>query len=109
MREATRIFGPSGLTLAMVLEMIRAEKVSARMVDPKMRLGGIAVSHADLMSLAPEIRVQRDQKHGYPVHHLGKVLFAGRPIKCSVIQKWIAARLLKAAKSVGRGSYRRQR
>ena len=99
LHEATRLFGPTGLTLALLFELIRAKKVSARMADPKERLDGILVSDADLSALAPEIRSQRDQERGYPVHHLGNALFPGRPIKCSVMKKWIAARLLKARKS----------
>jgi hypothetical protein len=98
-RQATRMFGPTGLTLALLVELIRVQRVSARMADLEKRLNGIVVSHTDLMALVSEIRDRRDQQHGYPVHHLGKVLFPNRPIKCSVIKKWIAARLLKARKS----------
>jgi len=99
LRQATRTFGPTGLTLALLVDLVRAEKVPARMVDPGKRLSGIAVSHADLTALMPEIRSRRDQEHGYVVYSLGKVLFPGRPIKCSVIKKWIAMGLLKARKS----------
>ena len=99
LRQATRVFGPTGLTLALLLELIRSQKISARMADPAKRLQGIIVFRADLSSLAEEIRSRRDQEHGYPVHHLGKVLFPGRPIKSSVMKKWISAGLLKARKA----------
>ncbi len=99
LRQATRMFGPTGLTLALLIEWVQTEKVSARMADPEKRLNGIMVSHADFTALLPEIRSRRDQQRGYPVHRLGKALFPDRPIKCSVIKKWIAARLLKVRKS----------
>jgi len=99
LREATRKFGPTGLTLAMLVELIQCQRVSARMLDPEKRLSGIVVSDTGLSALVPEIRNRRDQDRGYPDHHLGSVLFAGRPIKDSVIAKWIAAGLLKARKA----------
>ncbi len=99
LRQATRRFGPAGLTLARLMELVRAGKVSARMADPAKHLNGIVVSQSDLTELSPQIRGRRDREHGYPVHHLGKVLFAGRPIKCSVVKKWISQRLLRVRKS----------
>ena len=77
LRQATRIFGPTGLTLARLIELIRAEKVSACMGEPECGLNGIVVSAADLATLAPEIRRRRGQEHGYPVHQLGKCSFPG--------------------------------
>jgi hypothetical protein len=79
LRQATRMFGPTGLTLALLVELIRAQKVSASMADPGKRLNGIVVSPTEILALAPEIRSRRDQSHGYPVHHLGKVLFPDGP------------------------------
>lgn len=99
LREATRKFGPIGLTLALLVELIHAQRVSARMADPEKRFSGIVVSDADLAALSPEIRSRRDQDRGYPIHHLGNVLFPGRPIKDSVVAKWIAAGLVEARKS----------
>jgi hypothetical protein len=99
LRQATRLFGPTGLTLALLIELVQAEKVSARMADLPRRLNGIVVSRTALTAQVLEIRNQRDQTHGYPVHHLGKILFPGRPIKSSVLAKWISAKLLKARKS----------
>ena len=101
LRQATRQFGPSGLTLGGLVEFILTGELSARMADPERRLNGIVVSQADLASLAPEVRNRRNQVRGYPIHQLAKVLFPGRPIKPTVLNKWIAAGLLKARK-IGR-------
>jgi plasmid maintenance system antidote protein VapI len=99
LRQATRLFGPTGLTLTLLIELVRTEKVSAGMADFPKLLNGIVVSRADLTAQVPEIRSRRAQTYGYPVHHLGKILFPGRPIKSSVLAKWISAKLLKARKS----------
>ena len=99
LRQATRRFGPAGLTLALLMELVCCGKLSTRMADPARRLNGIVVSQSDLTELSPQLRDRRDQEHGYPVHQLGKVLFAGRPIKCSVVKKWISQGLLRARKS----------
>jgi hypothetical protein len=101
LRDATRQFGPSGFTLGALIEFILTGELSARMVDPQQRLRGIAVSQADLTSLAPKVRDRRNQARGYPIHQLAKVLFPGRPIKPTVLSKWIAVGLLKARK-IGR-------
>jgi len=95
---ATRLFGPTGLTLALLLELIQTGKIAARMAEPQKRLGGIVVARADLVAQSPAIRDRRHQEHGYPVHHLRKHLFPDRPIKSSVVKKWISAKLLKACK-----------
>lgn len=84
-----------------MLELIRSDKVAARMAEPEKRLGGIVVARADLVAQSPAIRNRRHQEHGYPVHHLGKHLFPDRPIKSSVVKKWISAKLLKGRK-IGR-------
>ncbi len=96
LRQATRQFGPSGLSLGALIEFILSEELHARMAAPEKRLNGLVVSQADLASLAPRIRNARDQARGYPIHQLAKVLFPGRPIKPTVLTKWIAAGLLEA-------------
>jgi hypothetical protein len=83
------------------MEFILTGGLSARMADSERRLNGIVVSQADLASLAPKVRNRRDQVRGYPLHQLAKVLFRGRPLKATVLTKWIAAGLLKARK-IGR-------
>ena len=101
-RQATRKFGPTGLTLGALIEFILSGDIAARMAEPDQRLHGIVVRHADLVSLAPKIRDIRNQADGYPLHQLAKTLFPDRPIKATVLNKWIAAGLLKARR-VGRG------
>jgi hypothetical protein len=101
LRQATRKFGFSGLTLGGLIEFILTGELSAQMADPERYLNGVVVSQADLVSLAPKVRSRRDQVRGYPVHQLAKVLFPGRFIKPTVLNKWIAARLLKA-RAIGR-------
>lgn len=98
LRQATRRFGPAGLTLGGLIEFLLTGELSARMADPKRRLHGIVVSQSDLVSLAPKVRHKRDQVRGYTLHQLGKSLFTGRPVKSSVLNKWIAAGFLKARK-----------
>ena len=99
LRDATRQFGPAGLTLGTLVEFILSGELSARIADPKRRLHGIVVSQPDLASLAPKVRNRRNQVRGYPIHQLAKVLFPGRPVKPTVLAKWIAAGLLKARKT----------
>ncbi len=101
LRQATRQFGPSGLTLGGLIEFILTGELTARMADPKRHLNGIAVSQADLTSLASKIRNARNMVRGYPIHQLAKVLFTGRPVKPTVLNKWIAAGFLKT-REVGR-------
>ena len=71
------------------------------MADPQRHLNGMVVSQADLASLTPSVRNRRNQVNGYPIHQLAKVLVPGRPIKPTVLNKWIAAGFLKARK-IGR-------
>lgn len=101
LRQATRQFGPSGLTLGGLIELILTGELTARMADPQRRLNGIVVPQAYLASLASKIRNARHQVRGYPIHQLAKVLFPGRPVKPTVLNKWIAAGLLKT-REVGR-------
>ena len=81
------------------MEFILAGEVSARTADPRRCLNGVVVSQAGLKSLAPRIRDGRGQVRGYPIHQLGRVLFPGRPVKPTVLAKWIAAGFLKAQRN----------
>ena len=99
LRQATRQFGPSGLTLGGLVEFILAGGLPARMADPERRLHGVVVSRAGLATLVPEIRGRHNQVRGYPVHQLAKSLFPGRAVKATTLNKWIAAGLLKARKA----------
>lgn len=99
LRQATRRFGPTGLSLIRLLELIRNGEISARMANPEKHLNGIVVAQADLVAQSTAIRDRRDRTSGYPLHSLGKCLFPGRPIKPTVLKKWISVGLLKAGKS----------
>ena len=45
-RQATRKFGPTGLTLGALIEFILSGDIAARMAEPDQRLHGIVVRHA---------------------------------------------------------------
>ncbi len=99
LRQATRTFGPTGLTLGSLLELVRSGKVAARVAEPGKRLNGIVVSHHDLASQSPEIRAKRGEEKGYPLHYLAEILFPSRSVKPHVLKKWIAMGLLHARTS----------
>jgi hypothetical protein len=101
LREATRIFGPTGVTLSRLLALVQAGKVAVRLVNSEQRLHGLVVSQHDVESLLPEVRQSQQELQGYPVHRLAKTLFPGRPTKVDVLKKWIDAGLLQA-QQVGR-------
>ena len=101
LREATRIFGPTGLTLSRLLALVQAGKVTARLAHPEQRLHGLVVDQLSLEAALPEVRLRQEELHGFPVHRLGKTLFPGRPVKVDVLKKWIAAGLLQS-RQVGR-------
>ncbi|MCY2988256.1 MAG: hypothetical protein NTY19_10400 [Planctomycetota bacterium] len=101
LREATRIFGPTGLTLSQLLALIQAGKVAARLVNPEQRLHGLVVAQHDVETVLPDVRLRRDELLGYPIHRLAKILFPGRPVKVDVLKRWIDAGLLET-QQVGR-------
>lgn len=95
LREATRIFGPTGLTLSRLLSLVQAGKVDVRLVNPEQGLHGLVVAQHDVETVLPDVRLRQDELHGCPVHRLGKTLFPGRPVKVDVLKKWIEAGLLQ--------------
>lgn len=101
LREATRIFGPTGVTLSRLLALIQAGRVAVRLANPEQRLHGLVVARHDVESVLLEVRQVQDELHGVPVHRLAKILFPGRPVKVDVLKKWIAAGLLQT-EQVGR-------
>jgi hypothetical protein len=94
LREATRIFGPAGLTLSQLLALIQEGRVTARLADPDQLLHGLVVAKHKVEAVLPDVRRRQEELHGLPVHRLGKTLFPGRPVKVDVIKKWITAGLL---------------
>jgi hypothetical protein len=101
LREATRIFGPSGLTLSQLLALIQEGKVAARLANSNQFLHGLMVTKHKLEAVLPEVRLRQEELHGCPVHRLEKTLLPERPVKVTVIKKWIDAGLLDARR-VGR-------
>ncbi|HWL10147.1 MAG TPA: TniQ family protein [Planctomicrobium sp.] len=96
LREATRRFGKSGFTLAVVLELVRSGRVRACRSNKTSVLGSILVDHNDLQSNQEQVQTRQNVEAGYSVHRLSKVLIPGRPLKAIVLQKWITAGLLAA-------------
>jgi hypothetical protein len=96
LREATRIFGPAGLTLSQLLALIQEGRVTARLAYPDQLLHGLVVARNKVEAVLPDVRRRQEELYGLPVHRLGKTLFPGRPVKADVIKKWIAAGLLDA-------------
>ncbi|MCH8830074.1 MAG: TniQ family protein [Planctomycetes bacterium] len=95
-REATRRFGRCGLTFVRLLELIRDGHVRGCREAHVTGWGGLRVPLQDLQSARPEISEKRDRCEGYPLNRLGRVLIPGRPLKESVLRKWIRAGLLQA-------------
>ena len=101
LRQATRVFGASGLTLSQLVWLVLEGKVAAvRGTDPR-GLNSLLVCRVDLEDSMPKILQERDEAEGVPIHRLAKALFPGRPVKVDVLKKWIALGFL-AAKRVGR-------
>lgn len=96
LRDATRRFGKSGFTLAVILELVRSGEVEACQSCDGSSLGTILVDQMDLESNQDRILTKRHSEEGYPVHSLSGVLIPGRPLKAIVLQKWIEAGLLFA-------------
>jgi len=99
LREATRRFGKSGFTLAVILKLVRSGEVEACQSCDGTSLGMIVVDPMDLESNQDRILMKRHSEDGYPIHSLSGVLIPGRPLKAIVLQKWITAGLLSAKRS----------
>jgi hypothetical protein len=99
LRQATRVFGPAGLTLAAVLQLIEEGKVDARLTMDGKGLNRLVLWQPGLERCRPEGQAEFDRGRGYPLHRVGKVLFANRPVKVDVVKKWIGMRLLKVQRA----------
>lgn len=98
-RQATRKFGPTGLTLATLLELVHRGQLRARRMAEHNDLRGLLILQGDLSRQMPLIHVQSLETRGYPLNHLAKTLFPGRPTKEAVLKKWIELGLLKATRT----------
>jgi excisionase family DNA binding protein len=101
-RTATRRFGPAGLTLALLIKLIKDGQVRAAR-DPSMNnLRGLWVHQRDLERNLPQIIEARDETNGYPLNRLALILFPEQRLKEIVLRKWIRAGLLRARRSTKR-------
>lgn len=101
LRQATRIFGASGLTLSQLVSLILEGNVPAVRGTDSHGLNSLHVRRVDLEDSMPKILQRRDEAEGVPIHRLAKTLFPARPVKVGVLKKWIALGFL-FAKRVGR-------
>jgi hypothetical protein len=101
LRQATRCYGSSGLTIPVLLRLTLQNEVSVRMFEPERRLHGLVARRTELETLLPDLRSDRERAAGLPVSRAAKVILPGRCLKPVVLQKWIAAGLLPSCQ-VGR-------
>lgn len=95
-RQATRIFGTSGLDLTQALALIRRGQIAARISGGSSTLRGLWVFRPDVEAQLPMLRTHHCQVHGYSLSQLAKVLLPHHPCREPVLKKWIRAGLLHA-------------
>jgi len=96
LHEATRRFGGNGLNLAGILKQVLSGRLAARR-DPRVdTLRGVYLELISLRSAANEARLTSETQSGYPLNRLARLLVPGRPLKETVLKKWIAVGLLAA-------------
>ena len=98
-RQATRIFGPSGLTFARLWQNIDVNQVRGRRLSSEITLKGLLVSEQDVRGIIPDVQTQYFQNHGYPLRQLAKTLMPGRPTRERVLKKWIAMGILRVTQT----------
>jgi hypothetical protein len=96
LRQATRVYGPSGLNLARALELVRGGRLAARTDGRYPDLRSLWLFQPDLAALLPALQAHRCQARGYSLAQLGKVLLPRHPCREPVLKKWIQAGLLRA-------------
>jgi hypothetical protein len=98
--EATRMLGLRHRAIAALVRRGvlagRVHAAGARAGADGKGLNRLVLWQADLERCRPEIQAQFDRGRGYPLHRVGKMLFAERPVKVDVVKKWVGMRLLKA-------------
>lgn len=97
LRETTRRFG-NDLNLVAIVELVLADKLSARR-DPKDdSLSGLRFQVDELQRIVSSLRKSTAVETGYTLNRLTRLLFPERTVKDIVLRKWIAAGLLKACR-----------
>ena len=100
-RQATRQWGPSGLTLVKLLQWVQAGRTAARRLPQHDNFKGLLVLRRDVQRELPALRGGREQERGYSLSRLAKTLFPERPMKERLLKKWIEAGHLRATR-IGR-------
>jgi hypothetical protein len=98
LRQATRVYGPSGLNLARALELVRAGQVAACADRRFSGLRRLWLSQPDLEAQLSALRAGRCKAHGHSLCQLTKILLPGHPCREPVLKKWIRAGLLRAGR-----------
>ncbi|WP_197442861.1 TniQ family protein [Lignipirellula cremea] len=98
-RDATRNYGPNGLCLTRLLQQFRSGKIRGGRVSGADNYQGLLVLRSDTASTCSALQSQQSDQRGWSLHRLAKELIPGRPIKESVLKKWIAAGLLHAGRN----------
>lgn len=98
-RQATRQFGPGGLTFVRLLQQVQMERIRARRLERANDFAGLLVSKTDLERVMPDVSLQHFASNGCPLHSLAKILFSERPMKEPVLKKWIQLGLLNAQRA----------
>lgn len=95
-REATRRFGKSGMNFVRLWRMVRQGLLDGCRDSRLATLQGLFVDSRQLPHLAEVVLAEQNAAHGYPLQQLARILIPGRPLKESVLRKWITAGLLQA-------------
>lgn len=98
-RDATRCYGNSGLSYAIVIELLRSGSIEARRIGGSLYLTTLLLKDRSLVAGLPEIHRLRDESKGVPLSRLASSLFPGRPTKERTLRKWIAMGMLRATRN----------
>lgn len=96
LRETTRRYGRSGLNLVRLVEHVLSGRLAARHDPDVETLNGTYCDLDAARQLAHEARTTSESNSGYPLNRLARLLVPGRPLKETVLKKWIDAGLLSA-------------
>lgn len=94
LREATQVYGSSGLKLVQAIDWAQTGQVAARADRTFQDLRGLWLFGPDLEKHLPPLRTAHLQQRGYSLSQLEKRLFPGHTCCESVLRKWIAGGLL---------------
>lgn len=96
LHEAVRRYGASDLTIAGCVEQVLAGRLTAYRSVERPTLRQIQLRLVDVRCAAVEARDVQEHERGYPLNRLARILLLHRPLKETVLRKWIAAGLLHA-------------